>query len=308
MTHVRKPRSEKDGKLPVASSELDAESKTAQEEENMRQKKQNPAGWNPSNVESTEIVAIDCEMVGVGLEGKQHSLARVVIVNYYGGVLLDRFVAQIEPVEDYRTEISGVRPQDLKNAPSLKKVQQEVFKILKDKIVVGHQLTSDFKALLLDHPQLYVRDTARYRALQKSPGKPHSLRQLAAEVLEMNIQEGEHDPAEDARIAMLLYRFIQKNWEASIKTSVKNPASVNPVTKLIEKANRAAINAQDSVPTKQKGKNDAPPKKSKTLSTHASSMDIDDENNSEDSWASSGESEQSDSDTSDESDSDSESS
>jgi RNA exonuclease 4 len=54
-------------------------------------------------------------MVGVGINGKESSLARVSIVNYHGAVMLDEFVEQRERVVDYRTEWSGVRPGDLVN-------------------------------------------------------------------------------------------------------------------------------------------------------------------------------------------------
>lgn len=60
-----------------------------------------------------KYLALDCEMVGVGLDGVESSLARVSIVNYYGAVLLDEFVRQKERVVDYRTKYSGVRESDM---------------------------------------------------------------------------------------------------------------------------------------------------------------------------------------------------
>jgi RNA exonuclease 4 len=206
-----------------------------------KNKATSPPGWNPSNEDLTGIVALDCEMVGVGLDGASDSLARVVIVNYYGGVLLDRSVRQEEHVVDTRTKISGIRRKDLKRGDDFKKVQEDVYKILKDKIVVGHGLASDFKVLMLDHPKLYTRDTARYRPLQRVPGKPHSLKELGSEVLGISIHEGKHHPVEDAQTALLVYRHVQKNWEASIKAAVKTPSSINPITKLVEKTNREAL-------------------------------------------------------------------
>ena len=58
-------------------------------------------------------LAIDCEMVGVGPEGVESSLARVSIVNFHGSVVLDTFVKQKEKVVDYRTWVSGVTVADL---------------------------------------------------------------------------------------------------------------------------------------------------------------------------------------------------
>lgn len=60
-----------------------------------------------------KYLALDCEMVGVGTEGNESSLARVSIVNYTGSVILDVFVRQRERVVDYRTQWSGVRSTDL---------------------------------------------------------------------------------------------------------------------------------------------------------------------------------------------------
>ena len=54
-------------------------------------------------------------MVGVGPEGIESTLARVSIVNYHGSIILDEFVRPREKVTDYRTWVSGVREEDLKN-------------------------------------------------------------------------------------------------------------------------------------------------------------------------------------------------
>jgi RNA exonuclease 4 len=53
-------------------------------------------------------------MVGVGPEGKSSILARVSIVNYYGEVLMDKYVTPTERVVDYRTFVSGITPEVLK--------------------------------------------------------------------------------------------------------------------------------------------------------------------------------------------------
>ena len=52
-------------------------------------------------------------MVGVGIDGKESMLARVSIVNSFCDTVYDTFVAPMQEVVDYRTEFSGVRPQDL---------------------------------------------------------------------------------------------------------------------------------------------------------------------------------------------------
>ena len=63
-------------------------------------------------------ISLDCEFVGLydpANNHGEHSLARVSIVNYHGAVVLDTFVAQRERVGDWRTWVSGVRAEDVKN-------------------------------------------------------------------------------------------------------------------------------------------------------------------------------------------------
>ena len=65
-----------------------------------------------------KYLALDCEMVGVGIDGAESVLARVSLVNYYGFVLLDAIVRPRERVVDYRTEFSGIRPSDMVHGTS----------------------------------------------------------------------------------------------------------------------------------------------------------------------------------------------
>ena len=58
-------------------------------------------------------LALNCEMVGVGINAAELSLARVGLVNYHGEVILDEYVKQRERVVDYRTRWSGIRPSDM---------------------------------------------------------------------------------------------------------------------------------------------------------------------------------------------------
>ena len=67
----------------------------------------------------TRSIALDCEMVGVGRHGSRNMLARVSIIDSHGNVLYDSFVAPQEKVVDYRTFVSGVKPNDLINGKSL---------------------------------------------------------------------------------------------------------------------------------------------------------------------------------------------
>ncbi len=99
--------------------------------------------------------------------------------------------------------------------------QRKVTELLKGKILVGHALKNDLNVLFLSHPNLKIRDTARYKPYMRVRNKygklkPRALKDLTQEYLGKKIQEGEHDSAEDARCAVMLYRIKMKEWEDSL--------------------------------------------------------------------------------------------
>ena len=53
-------------------------------------------------------------MVGVG-DGEENALAQVVIVNSYGNIIYNKYVKSSERVVDFRTNISGIRPEHIAN-------------------------------------------------------------------------------------------------------------------------------------------------------------------------------------------------
>jgi hypothetical protein len=74
-------------------------------------------GRPPLPLRPGQYVSLDCEFVGLydpANDHAEHSLARVSIVNFHGAIVLDTFVAQRERIGDWRTWVSGVRPEDVK--------------------------------------------------------------------------------------------------------------------------------------------------------------------------------------------------
>ncbi|ORX58115.1 hypothetical protein DM01DRAFT_1333780 [Hesseltinella vesiculosa] len=161
-----------------------------------------------------KFVAIDCEMVGVGPGGTESALARASLVNYNGAVLLDTFVKPQEAVTDYRTFVSGVTPELLKDAMSFKEAQEQVAEIIKDRILIGHAVQNDLKALMLVHPKLLIRDTSKYKAFRElAKGRSPGLKMLTQKVLHIPIQSGSHSSVEDARFTLALYKKVKGDWE-----------------------------------------------------------------------------------------------
>ncbi|KAI5119296.1 hypothetical protein M0805_008211 [Coniferiporia weirii] len=183
--------------------------------------------YTEAQKEPGKYLALDCEMVGVGIDGAESSLARVSLVNYHGAVVLDAFVRQRERVVDYRTAVSGVRETDTINAIRFLEIQKQVSELLKDRILVGHAVNNDLKALLLSQPRHLVRDTqlcAGKARLLKT--KYPALRKLVQQELGVTIQAGEHSSVTDARATMALYRLHRKEWEKGIRMPMLSPSRV----------------------------------------------------------------------------------
>eukprot|EP01084_Bolivina_argentea_P105746 189375_1 len=170
----------------------------------------------PSIEEKLRYIAIDCEMVGVGNLGKESALARCCIVNWDGEVVYDQYVRPKEFVTDFRTSVSGVQSKHLRKATELTECQTAVAELIDGKIIVGHALKHDFQALLMNYPHHMIRDTATYKPLKCPHGtklRPRSLKSLSKEFLDRDIQQGKHNPGEDARAAMDLYKKFREEWE-----------------------------------------------------------------------------------------------
>ncbi|KAF8529857.1 ribonuclease H-like domain-containing protein [Gautieria morchelliformis] len=201
--------------------------------------------YPPARLLPGKYVAIDCEMVGIAGDsskkslaardkGDESSLARVSVVNYHGAVQLDVFVKQRERVTDWRTAVSGVRESDMLSAKSFSEVQKLVAELLKDRILVGHAVHNDMKALLLSHPHNMTRDTqvlaGRHGTMSTSKPLPAAsdagaatvkvsinrkpaLRKLVIQELGIDMQVGEHSSVTDARATMAIYRLHRRTWD-----------------------------------------------------------------------------------------------
>lgn len=186
--------------------------------------------------EKTKYVALDCEMVSVGGES---TLARVSIVNWYGRTLLNTFVQVEEVVTDYLTFVSGIRQADIESedAMTFDDCRMTVLEIFSGKVVIGHALKNDFRALNITHPWYLTRDTAKFEPFMKPSREdesillPRKLKALAELKLGMHIQlcGQEHDSIEDATAAMELYKKARRKWENAVEWKRRK---TNAITRL----------------------------------------------------------------------------
>jgi hypothetical protein len=168
----------------------------------------------------THVLALDCEMVGIGVGGAVSVLGRVSIVNANGLVVYDSYVSSSpHRVTDFRTQYSGIEKHHLKGAPSKRSVQDRVRRMISSRIILGHALHNDLEVLELSHPESHIRDSSKYppfmRELPCGKLKPRALRDVVRDELGKEIQAGMagHDSVEDARSVLELYRKHRKRWE-----------------------------------------------------------------------------------------------
>lgn len=158
-------------------------------------------GGNPS-----DYLAMDCEMVQAG---KRVLLAEVTIVDWNFNVVYHSYVKPNIPVTDYRYEKSGITKEKLARGNSFTTVQNKVLELLQGKILVGHSLENDLKALRITHSN--VRDVADLPMFLSERKQRQSLKSLVFKHFGKTIQEGHHDASEDANAAMALYRWYRNN-------------------------------------------------------------------------------------------------
>ena len=125
--------------------------------------------------------ALDCEMVATD---KGQGLGRVSIVDGNGKVVFDQHCKPPGTVTDCLTSYSGITPSDLQNARPSHQVANEAKQILQvgndltfglittsqGKMVVGHDLESDFHALGFTCPNTF--DTATAASVRRAAGLP----------------------------------------------------------------------------------------------------------------------------------------
>lgn len=175
-----------------------------------------------------KIVALDCEMVGVGRYGRDSVLARACVVSGHGEVIIDEYCSSQYRITDYRTPVSGIEEKHMKNAQPFSALQEKVKNAIAGKIVVGHGLEHDFAVLKIDHQEKMKRDTAEFfrgkfthahdifSIIYNTGNKRPALKTLARDQLGREIQNGAHSPAIDAKTALDIYLKNREEWEATV--------------------------------------------------------------------------------------------
>ena len=116
---------------------------------------------------------------------------------------------------------------------ALQQLQQEVADILKGRMLIGHGLENDMKALMLTtraaSAEIVRTGQAQNQARQWIKIAEQKT-QDPQEFFDWDIQEGEHSPVVDARAALAVYKKHAKAWERDIRTRGKKDAGEAPTS------------------------------------------------------------------------------
>ena len=171
----------------------------------------------------TEFVNVEMEQATLSAKGQRvvtkegrQALARVSVIHGETNIpFIDDYIVPSEPVVDYLTRFSGLKPVDLDLSLSphhlvTLKTAYSKLRLLVDRgcIFVGHGLRTDFRIINIQVPASQVYDTVE---LYHQPSmRKIALRFLTVYLLKADIQSDTHDSIEDARAALLLHnKYLQ---------------------------------------------------------------------------------------------------
>lgn len=191
-----------------------------------------PTAGSPVAIDS-EFVALRAEEIEISASGEREvirptrlGLARVSVLRGSGPnqstPFINDHISIRDPIVDYLTKYSGLRPGDLdvnrSSHPliSLKLAYKKLWLLLNLGVVfVGHGLPKDFRTINIHIPKSQVLDTVDLFYI-RSRGRKLSLRFLAWYLLHEDIQQETHDSIEDARTALRLWRKYEEFADAGV--------------------------------------------------------------------------------------------
>lgn len=197
-----------------------------------------PSRGVPVAIDS-EFVALRAEEIEISATGEREvirptrlGLARVSVLRGAGMFqaipFIDDHIAIREPIVDYLTKYSGLKPGDLDANRSthalvtLKVAYKKLWLLLNLGVVfVGHGLPSDFRTMNIHVPKTQVMDTVDLFYI-RARARKLSLRFLAFYLLHEDIQQNTHDSVEDARTALHLWYKYREFCDANILNDILN--------------------------------------------------------------------------------------
>jgi RNA exonuclease 1 len=168
-----------------------------------RRTKYRPVRWCVEKEMKPRLLGVDCEMCET--DDDTRALVGVSVVDDEGNILLKTLVKPPGNIVDMRTEITGLKAENVLAAPTtLSDVQDRLVELCKPgTVLVGHSLMHDLKSLKIDHQP--VIDTGMLFRYKNLPRSTPSLAILCETLLKRKMRQteaGYHDSVEDAKAAL----------------------------------------------------------------------------------------------------------
>lgn len=202
----------------------------------------NPINYSPL---LPPVVAIDCEMVKVR-DPTKSGLAEVAVVDWNGDVVYHKYVIPPSEVTNYLTRITGITKEKLeKEGVPFDEVQKDLEAILANKIIVGHALDNDIRAIEIPIPAERKWNSHDIPELMRTtPIKKESrrLKILTLGLLGYPIQDGAHSAVIDAQASMGIYRwYVSHTMFGMLPLSAEAIAQISQLDEL-ERLNKLSRN------------------------------------------------------------------
>jgi len=169
------------------------------------------------SLKESEYVVFDFETTG--LEASQERIIEIGAVKIADNEIIDRFSTLVNPQKSISrkiTKLTGIKNNDVSNAPAIEEVLPEFLDFIGDAVLVAHNIDFDYSFLRaechrskLEVPRLPLLDTVALSRALLTDLNSHKLNKVAKE-LEISL-ENHHRALDDAAAtAQILLELIEK--------------------------------------------------------------------------------------------------
>lgn len=161
-------------------------------------------------------VALDLEMTG--LKPREDRIIEIGAVKVINGEAEDSFSTLINPrmeLPDRITEITGIRRQELENAPEIQEVLEPLSEFMEDLPLLGHRILFDYsflKRAMVNHKLSFEKSGIDTLALSRKYLPELPSKRLEDMCRHYGISQQAHRAMEDARASHLLYGKIKEQF------------------------------------------------------------------------------------------------
>jgi DNA polymerase-3 subunit epsilon len=158
------------------------------------------------------FTVVDVETTGIS--ARFNHIIEIGIVSFCGDEILNRYQTYINPGMElpfFITELTGITDRDLADAPSFGEVAQEIYALLENSVIVGHNLSFDIQFLKTEFFRVGITDfaplevcTLRLSRRLYPELKSKALAKVASH-LKLKIKN-EHRAYDDAELTLKIFR------------------------------------------------------------------------------------------------------